>query len=161
MHYQWSVFQAVTADSPSVFKFRSCCCSQTWRVRRGREYPRCSDWLFGSVNRLTTFLFAVRESVCPAGWESVVLFCPVRSLGILPFCRPGCLRAAACCKECSLRCAASSRGYPPGFTCKNDKMTHFNKGPAYGLSAEVRSKVSVRVMPVAVCLWGPASFTHG
>lgn len=30
-----------------------------------------------------------------------------------------------------------------GFTFKSKKMTHFNKGPAYGLSAEVRSKVSV------------------
>lgn len=25
----------------------------------------------------------------------------------------------------------------------NKKMTHFNKGPSYGLSAEVRSKVSI------------------
>lgn len=33
---------------------------------------------------------------------------------------------------------------------KSDTMTHFNKGPAYGLSAEVKSKVSASV---AFLLW--------
>lgn len=128
-------------------------CSMTNTVRGPREGVSygCSDWLLRLHQPFDDMFFAVWA--CPADggvslWYSLAEYFPPR-LAVSG------AEATAAWKDSAPLSPLHRRSQQSfGFTCKNEKMAHFNKGPAYGLSAEVRSKVSFPVLSVPLCLRG-------
>lgn len=108
--------------------------------RRGGEYPTIAlIGCCGYVNHFTTFFFLQSESVL----QMVKWVCGTKHTEYFPpggrsNSPKGCFFPSHCSSVTT--CIAAEDSF--GFTFKSNKMTHFNKGPAYGLSAEVRSKVS-------------------
>ena len=103
---------------------------------------------FVHVNHLSVFFFQ-QTLKCPSVWDPALpceTLVPVWDPPLGELHGPACGRRGCCC----LRGLFSTR---LGATLQlgiffwlhegqTNKMTNFNKGPAYGLSAEVRSKVS-------------------
>lgn len=125
-------------------------------IRRGRtpRQIRCSDWLLQP--RQSSGEVFCNLTLSPSCRQSSLWSSAPGSLGNIFLLVSKEAEAAAAWEEFStagsvLHC---SKGYflLLVFFRKNKKMTHFNKGPAYGLSAEVRSKVSVEVLSLSMCL---------